>query len=61
MFKYLSLQEPFSCSPSGRVIFQAKKNKCQLAILGTLCAYYRPHAIIILKRLNMTHYTEIKT
>jgi hypothetical protein len=30
-----------------------------LAILGTLFAYYHTHPVIILKRLNITNYTEI--
>ena len=39
MFQYLSSQNQFSYNPAIRAIFKLKKNKCQLAILGTLCAY----------------------
>jgi len=60
MFKYLSSQDLFSYSPSGREIFSAKKNKWRVAILGILCAHCRLHPIIILKRLNTAPYTEIK-
>jgi hypothetical protein len=50
MFKYLRPQYLFFYSRSGRVIFYAQKIMCQLAILGTLCAYYLSQAMIVLQR-----------
>jgi len=40
--KYLRPQGLLSYSPSGRVIFEAKKKKCQLAISRTLCLMPSP-------------------